>query len=69
MYGKDLDAIFNGVQRQGFTEANDGGLTYDIGGHYGYGLHARHTRHIDDASPVACPHTGEHGVGVEKRAS
>jgi hypothetical protein len=69
MDGKDPNAIFNGVQRQGFAEANERGLTYDIGGHYGCALHASDTRHIDDASLVARTHTWEHGVGVEKRAS
>ena len=36
MDGKDLNTIFNGFQRQGFTEANEGGLTHDIGGERGY---------------------------------
>jgi hypothetical protein len=69
MDGKDPNAIADGVQRQGFVEAKERGLTHDIGGHYGYGLHASDTRQIDDASLVACAHSGEHGVGVEKRAS
>jgi hypothetical protein len=69
MDGKDLNAIFNGFQRQGFTEANEGGLTHDIGGERGYGLHAGVTRHVDDPSPAACAHTWELGVGIEKGAS
>jgi hypothetical protein len=35
MDSKDPNAIFDAVQCQGFAEANERGLTYEIGGHTG----------------------------------
>ena len=57
MDGKDLNAIRGGFLRQGFTETNEGGLTDDVSGERGYGLHAGDTCYIDDPSPMACAHT------------
>jgi hypothetical protein len=69
MDGKNLNAIFNGFQRQGLTKADEGGLTCDIGGERWYALNARATRQVDDPSPVASAHSWKHRVGIEKGAS
>jgi hypothetical protein len=49
MDSKDMNAISSGFLRQHFTEANEGGLTHDIGGECGYSVHAGDTRHIYNA--------------------
>jgi len=63
MDGKNLNAIFNGFQRQGFAKADEGGLTCDIGGERRYALNARATRQVDDPSSVTSAHSWKDGVG------